>query len=234
MNAQLRLVGANRKLRGAQAAAMYTLWGRAFSHLADACAAMSGGAYASAFVLLRFGLEAVAAQKALIADAFAEYEEWFAEGVTLDKGHAGVAIDLGRHKGASMLAADERLGLAYRLLMDLSLPHFGPAALLAAPEAGPRKLSPSFAENRFHYGLAQLAAGWLLLCAREQVQAALDCGLLAVDDELAAECKAAREEVRDVLDDRRRCYVEEAGGRYVFQNFRRSPAGQPKRVVLRP
>ena len=232
LNLQLEVLAANRKLRGAQGVALYTLWSRAFSHLADACSLMCGGSYVSCFPLLRVALDTIAVERSLAADGFAEYEEWFAGGISQDRKRAAVAFDIGRSKGASTVIGDERLDVCYRLLMHLSLPHFGTTALLTAPEAGLQRLAPGFDDRAFHLGLAQLASGWLLLLADEQVRAAIGSGVLEVEEELAERIGAVGSEVSGVLQDNRRCYVEDADGRFVLHNFRRAASGQPKRVVL--
>lgn len=216
MNEVLSLIAAS-KPKGPRGAAVLSVGSRAFAHLADACMLMSYGSYASCPPLLRMALEAIAVQSALVRDDFEPYEEWYQDAVSQDG--AAVRIDLGHSKAASILAADERLGELYRLLMDISMPHFGSALLFAAPETSLQKAPLAFADQSFHLGLAQLVSGWLLLLAGE-VAAAFGSG-------------ASPPEAAAVLADRRRCYVErQDDGRWVFHNFRRSPSGQPKRVVL--
>lgn len=232
MNAQLRIVAANSKAKGAPAAALYTLWSRTFSHLADACTLMAGGSYASCPPLVRTALDSLAVQQSLIADGFAEYEEWLADAISQDKEHQAIAFDMGRYKAASALVANERLGTLYRLLMDLSVPNFGSSALLSAPESGLQKLSPAFADNAFHLGWAELVTGWLVLLANEQLQTVAASRVMTTDDATASEIEACGRAARDALAKRNRCYVELLGGRFVFMNFRRSPAGQPKRISL--
>lgn len=232
MNVQLRIVATNAKVRGARAAAMFTLWARVFPHLADACVLMSQGSYVSCAPLARFALEAIAVQRSLIAGDFAEYEGWFAGAVSQDKSNAALVIDPGRYKAASVLIADEQLGVLYRLLTELSMPHFGSSLLLAAPETSLQKAPLAFADGAFHLGWAELVTGWLLLLAGEQVGVVRQCGVFSVSEALAGEVDAVQRDIRTALANRRRCYVEDAGGRFVFHNFRRAPSGQPKRVAL--
>jgi hypothetical protein len=232
MNAQLRIVAENAKVRGARAAAMFTLWARAFSHLADACQLMAQGSYVSCGPLARFALEAIAVQRSLVGGEFSEYEEWFADAVSQDKSNAALVIDRGNAKAPSVLIADERLGLLYRLLTELSMPHFGSSLLLAAPEASLQKAPLAFADGAFHLGWAELVTGWLLLLAGEQLKVVRECGVFEVSEASAGKADAIQRDVQSALANRRRCYVEDAGGRFVFHNFRRAASGQPKRVAL--
>jgi hypothetical protein len=232
MNLQLGIVAENAKLRGSHAAAMFTLGSRAFSHLADACTLISYGSYASCPALLRTALDFIAVERSLIAGGFADYEEWFAYAVSLDRRNAAILIETGRYKAASALIADERLGALYRLLIDLSMPHFGSTVLLTAPETGLQKIAPSFADGAFHLGWAELITGWLLTLADEQLAAAVQSGVFTLSETLSADCEAIQRDIRSALANKRRCYVEEKNGRFVFHNFRRATSGQPKRIAM--
>lgn len=232
MDLQLSLVAANAKVRGVRAAAMFSLWSRTFTSLADACTLMSQGSYASCPPLARVALDAIAVQRSLIANGFDDYEQWYHHAVSQDREHTAVRIDTGNYKAASVLVSDERLGALYRLLMDLSLPHFGSTLFLAAPETSLQKVPVAFADNSFHLGLAQLITGWLLLLAGEQLTTALASGAFDASDELRAANDAIQHDIAKALDDTRRCYVERSGEQWLIHNFRRGPAGQPKRIVL--
>jgi hypothetical protein len=232
MNLQLRMVEANAKAKGPAAAATFTLWSRAFSHLADACTLMSYGSYVSCAPLLRAALDAIAVQRSLGGEDFAEYTQWLEIALSQDKAHAALAVDLGRYKAASALIDDERLGTAYQLLMALSMPHFGSALLLSAPEVSLAKLPASFADNAFHLGWAELMTSWLLLLAGEQMRTLAASSALTISRQLRADIDGSLKDIEALLGSRRRCYVEESAGRFVLHNFRRSPSGQPKRIVL--
>jgi hypothetical protein len=232
MNLQLTILAANSKVRGPQAAALFSLWSRAFTHLADACTLISQGSYASCPALLRVALDSIAVQRSLIANDFADYEDWYPGAITQDRDHAALGIDTGHYKAASVLISDPRLGDLYRLLMDLSLPHFGTALFLAAPEASLQKIPLAFADSSFHLGLAQLTAGWLLLLAAEQLTTAASSGLLTVDAEIQPQMETVLRDTASQLDDNKRCYVERIDHRCLIHNFRRGPAGQPRRILL--
>lgn len=207
---------ASSKPKGPRGAAAISIGGLAFAHLTNACLLMSCGSYASCPPLVRMALESTAVQLALIRDDAEPYEEWYQRAVTQDG--AAIRIDLGHSKAASVLVANESLSNLYRLLMDLSMPHFGTALLLAAPETSLQKAPLSFDDQSFHLGLAQLIGGWLLQLAACQVEAWQVAG--------------ATTDIDNVLADKSRCYVERVDDRWVFHNFRRAPSGQPKRVIL--
>ena len=232
MNSQLRIVAENAKMRGPSAAATFTLWSRLFGHLADIWELMSRGSYASCMPLARMAVETIAIEKALVRDGFGFYEEWFAHAVSQDKTSAALVIERGMSKAATVLAEDERLGFLYRLLMELSMPNFGSSLLLAAPETSLQKAPLAFADGAFHLGWAELVTGWLLLLAGEQLNAVRGSGVFSLSESLVGEVELVQRDMRTALGNVRRCYVEDAGGRFVFHNFRRAPSGQPKRVAL--
>jgi hypothetical protein len=232
MNLQLRIVAANAKLRTHEAAALFGFWSRTYSGLADACALMSAGAYASCAPVLRTALDCLAAQRSLIRDAFQEYEDWFLDAVCQAPEQQALAFDLGRFRAGGVLAENERLGMLYRLLSDLSMPHFGSTALQVAPDSGLQRLALTFGDQAFHLGWAEIIAGWLLTLSLEQLETAAGSGIFRLDGDIETDLGIVRRETAACLGNRRRCRVEEAGGRFLFHNFRRSPSGAYKRVML--
>ena len=232
MNLHLQIVAANSKLRTPQAGALFAFWSRVFTCLADACTLMSLGSYSSCPPLIRTACDCVAAQRSLLADGFTEYEAWLENAVSQDRGHGAMAFDLGRYRAGSALAEDERLGAVYRLASDLSMPHLGATALQVAPDSNLQKLALSFADSAFHLGWAELIAGWLLTLSDCQLTTAVSAGVFAVDHATLAVYQTYSRETVAALGSRRRCYVEEVAGRFLFHNFRRTAAGSPKRVLL--
>jgi hypothetical protein len=232
MNAQLSIVASNKKSRTAPTAALVSFWSRTFSHLADTAALTCTGAYASCPPLLRAALDCIAAQRSLMHDGFTEYEEWMQTALTQMKEHQALGWDLGRYRAGSVLAEDEEMGVFYRLLTDLSMPHFGSTAFLTGPESGPQRLTLAFADSAFHLGWAQLTLGWLLTLAGAQLRLVLDAAALSVADSDRREAEVVATTSRKVLADPQRCRVEEVDGRFLFHNFRRTASGQPKRVML--
>lgn len=232
MNLQIQIVAANSRLRTTEAAALFAFWSRAFSHISDACTMMSLGSYSSCAPLLRTACDCIASQLSLLEDGFGEYETWLENAVSQDREHAAMAFDLGRFRAGSALAEDERLGGAYRLLTDLSMPHFGATALQVAPDSNLQRVAISFSDSSFHLGWAELIAGWLLMLADVQLTTVVSSGVFAVDHATLAVYQTYSRETGSALGSRRRCYVEEVGGRFLFHNYRRTAAGSPKRVLL--
>ena len=232
MNLQLQIVKANSRLRTPEAAALFSFWSRAYSHTADACTMMTLGSYSACPPLLRAACDCVAAQRSLLSHGFGEYEAWLEGAVSQDRDHAAMAFDLGRYRAGSVLAEDERLGTLYRLLSDLSMPHFGTTAFQVAPDANLQKLSIAFGDSAFHLGWAELVAGWLLLLGDVQLTAIVSSDVVAADHATLAVFQSYSREAASSLGNGRRCYVEEVDGRFLFHNFRRTASGSPKRVLL--
>lgn len=232
MNLQLTIVRANTKLRTPAAAALLSFWSRTFSHLADVATLMTLGSYASCPPLLRSALDCLAVQRVLIRGGFDEYEEWLASALSQDKTRAALAFDLGRYRAASALAEDERLGPLYRLLMDLSMPHFGSTALLTSPDSNLQKLSLNFGDPAFHLGCAELVMGWLLVLSEAQIQTGVGSRVIIPDEAARTSAHDLSREIGLALNTSRRCYVEETDGCFLFHNFRRKPGGVPRRLML--
>ena len=232
MNVQLQMVAANAKARSPQAAGLFTMWSRAFSSLADACALTVRASYTSTAPLLRLALGCIAVQRSLIADGFAAYEEWFDGAVSRTKERTAIAFDVGRFDAASALEDDERLEMLYRLLSDLAQPNFGPSTLLIAPDTNHQKIAAGFADSAFHLGWAELVTGWLNELAAAQVQTTLATDVFSLTSTLQADAEAAVRDVAASAEGARRCYVEHEGDHFVFHNFRRTATGQPRRIIL--
>lgn len=232
MNVQLEMVAANAKAKGVGALALFSFWSRTFALLSDACTLMTAGSYASCAPILRTALDCIAAQRAFIADGFVHYDMWYKGAVTMEPGSAALVIDIERFRDSTMLIEDPALGLLYRLLTDLSMSHVGGTLFITAPEASLQKLPVGFADSSFHLAWAELVTTWLLRIAGLQIETAATCDVVRLDEALAEAAKAVEKDIQSALSNPRRCYVEDAGGRFVFQNFRRGPAGQPKRVIL--
>ena len=232
MNLELQIAKANSRLRTPEAAALFSFWSRAFSHMADACTMMTLGSYSACPPLLRAACDSIAAQQSLIADGFAEYEDWLEGAVSQNRENAAMAFDLGRFRAGSALAQDERLGALYRLMSDLSMPHFGATAFQVAPDANLQKISIAFGDSAFHLGWTEVITGWLLLLCEVQLTTAISSGVFSVDHATLAVYQSYAREAASSLANGRRCYVEELEGRFLFHNWRRTASGSPKRVLL--
>ncbi len=232
MNLQLAIVTENKKARTATAGALFSLWSRSYSHLSDACTLMCSGAYVSCPPLLRAALDCIAVQRSLIGEGFGEYEEWAEHAVTQAKEQQAMAFDLGRYRAASVLAEVSELGSAYRLLTDLSMPHFGSTAVQVAPETGLERMGMGFADVAFHLGWAELTTGWLLLMTITELEALGGQQALAVTREQHETISTLSTGIESSLGNSRRCRAEGVDGRFLIHNFRRAASGQPKRVML--
>lgn len=232
MNLQLAIAEANKKARATEAAALFSFWSRTFTHMSDSCALMCAGSYLSCPPLLRAALDCIAVQQSLIDEGFADYKDWTEGAVTQAKEQQALAFDLGRYRAGSVMAHDEELGRTYRLLTDLSMPHFGSTALQVSPEAGLERMGIGFAESAFHLGWAELTLGWLLLLAQKQLNTiSRQSVLLASEGQRSAISRLATK-ITSTLANARRCRVEEVSERFLFLNFRRTASGQAKRIML--
>ena len=237
MNLQLRIVADSEKRRTHPTAALLGLWSRTFAYLADACLLLHRGGYASCPPLIRAACDAIAAQRSLLAGDLDEYLQWAAAAVRQNRDHAALEIALGRYRAGSVLAQDPRLGAIYRVVTDLSMPHFGATVLQVAPETSLQRMSVAFADNAFHLGWAELIMGWLLALADAQLETPIRIGAAAdvfrVSDEAKSEYERLSQEIEAALANPRRCRVEEVeGGRYLFHNFCRTSSNAPKKMLL--
>ncbi len=140
---------------------------------------------------------------------------------------------MGRFRAGGVLAQDERLGSAYRLLTDLTMPHFGSTLLLAGPDSSQQRLALTLGENAFHLGWAELVAGWLLLLADAQTETSLGADQFDAGEQLRDQAARLRSEIGEALANPRRCRAEELpDGRRLIHNFRRAVSGSPKRLLL--
>jgi len=112
------------------------------------------------------------------------------------------------------------------------MPHLGATALQIAPDSNLQKLAIAFGETLFHLGWAELIAGWLLTLSDVQLTIIVSSGVFIVDHSILAVYQSYSREANSILASRRRCYVEEVDGRYLFHNYRRTASGSPKRVLL--
>ncbi len=232
MNHHLRLALRCAKVRTRESAALFAFWSKVYRHLADACALLHTGSYLSCPPLLRSACDCVAAQRSLIAGGFDEYREWLPASVAQDRERAALRIEIGRFRAGSVLAQDQRLGLAYRVLTELSMPHFGSTLLQSAPGVSPQKAAIPFADPGFHLGWAELVTGWLLLLASAQAEAIAEWGHEQIGPDAMEMHAALMRDIDSALANPRRCYVEEASGAFLIHNFRRTAASAPQRILL--
>ena len=236
---QVRLAAAGRApaARTMAMASLASLWSRALLSAEGAAALVRRGAYQSAVALVRQAVEHVAAQAALPAEP-AAFAAWAHSAWRRDEALRADDVGLGHFFGGDALAADEALRPIYRAAGDLGRPNFGPTALFAAGEAGPRKYPLVFADEAFHFGWAQLLLGWLLEIGARQLRLALAAPQhFPAPPELRAEADAHVRAGARLLGGADRCRLEpheDADGRrrHLIANFRRRPGDAPRRILL--
>jgi hypothetical protein len=191
------------------------------------------GGYPSCLPLLRAACDCIGAQRGLAEGDGDEFADWLAA-MSQSREHAALELGLGRYRAGSRLATGDRLGAAYRVLTELSMPHFGSTLVQAAPESDLRQIRIGFADATFHLGWAQLILGWLLELVIAQFETVAGAGdTFGVSPDARERWTALSSDVQKTLAKPDRCRVKELGdGRYLFQNFRRQPGGAPRRLFL--
>ena len=108
MNLQLRIVrdASPSSFRTHPYAALMGLWSRTYLALADGCALVLRGSYASCPTLVRAACEYIAAQHQLHAGEMPLFLEWLAEHLRPDEAQKAFAFGLGRYFAGETLASD--------------------------------------------------------------------------------------------------------------------------------
>jgi len=235
MNLELRVVADSRasRYRTHALAALLGPWSRAFTYKACACSLMTAGGYVSCLPLLRTACDCIAAQKGLAGEDASEFTGWLAQ-AGQSREHAALDVGLGRYRAGGMVSTDERLGGVYRVVTELSMPHFGATLLQVAPDSDLQKISIAFADGSFHLAWAELILGWLLTLVDAQLATTIGAGeTFVVCQEVSEGADRLSQEVATALARPGRCCVEEVEqGRYLFHNFRRQPGASPRRILL--
>lgn len=208
-------------------------WSRSWLCRLDALHALEWGNYVASTSLVRSGAELLAAAYALLETSAADWVNW------LDSG--GIAPAHEEH--ATRIRIDDPLAVAGdsdligRVLEDsalLAAPSHAASVLLSAPESTPVRIAAVFGDRDFNLGAAELNLGWLLSLSTTWLD------ILAMRDTFPvpnpAELATWRAGVDRALARRDRCRMEPAspGGQShkVISNWRRSPGGAPRRIVL--
>jgi hypothetical protein len=224
------------RFRNQVVASALALWSRAWLSRQQALHAAEWGNYAAAVPLVRAAADYEASEIYLLRTGAAEWEEWLANGgVALAPEEHAMEFRLHAFRAAEVLAAHDILGPLYTAAMDLSMPHFGSTLLLAGNESDPSRVAITFGDRDFHFALAELVTGWLLLLGVAQLEAVHEFeGVFPVPDPVALEkwCAAARAAAG--RDDRCRIEPVQRGGekRYLVHNWRRTPGAARKRILL--
>ena len=224
------------RYRNQPMAAALMQWSRGWLTRLEALHAVEWGNYGAAIGLLRLACDFQAAEQLLLDTAAEEWKEWLDEsGIALAADEHGIAFKLHAFRAAEVLARHSTLGEVYRQVADFSMPHFGSTVLLTGPESDPARVVATFGDRDFHLGLAQLGLGWLL-----------DLGIARIADLLErdrpfhvpdpAQLEHWLETARKLLAGPDRCKMamldDHASYRYSIDNWRRSPGGAGKRILL--
>jgi hypothetical protein len=240
MNLQLRIVRASlhSSYRKHPYSGLIGLWSRTYLLLADGALLATRASYGSCAPLVRLACQCIAAQRQLTGAGMMDaYLRWLARGFRPNEAHKAVDFGLGSFDASDALSRDEALGAVYRPASELNRPAFGATLLLAGPESNHQRLALTFADTTFHVGWAEIVLGWLLRLCERQFAVAVDAGaIFAIDDAIRKQYGPFAASVGDALSRNDRCRIEELPGdgphRFLVHNFRRSPGGAPKKVLL--
>lgn len=240
MNLQLALV---RDAQGARyrthpLAAALLLWTRGFLAIGDAAVLIMRGSYSSAPALVRSACEYLAASAQLRAEEQPAFLDWLAETLQPDEEHKAIDIGMGQFFAGSTIAADPLFANVYRAASELARPHLGAALALTASESSRARLAVTFGDQAFHAGWAQLQLGWLLALCDVQLRLTLEGGadVFPATPQRIGEWHDWQGRARAALAQPARCRMEpvdtSAGRRWLLSNYRRQPAGAPKKLLL--
>jgi hypothetical protein len=218
-------------------AAVVSSWSRAYSTMADACALVVRGSYATTPNLVRSACELIASEYQLHREEMGEYIGWMLGHLKPDEEHKAFDIGLGHYFAGSTLAGDELLRGVYRASSDLGRPNFGATLLIAGPESNNARVAYAFDDHAFHVALAEIELGWLIRLCERQIAIAVHMGdVLNITPETHASCADYAARVNALLADPSRARIEEVesdgGKRWLISNFRRQPSGAPKKMLL--
>ncbi len=225
---------AGSRYRNVTAAALLVTGSRAWLARLQALHAIEWGAYAAAVALIASAAEQEAAVAATLSDGGGAWRDWL-DGGGLGDLHDAHATEIALGAPPEAVALPPLLADVRAAAGALAAPSPGASLLLAGGESGAARLAVTFGDRDFHMALAELMTGWLQALGAASVGFLLDAGdALPVSDAegLTRWTRAARRE----LEAPRRCRMErrEIGGveRYVVENWRRSPSGAGRRLVL--
>ena len=218
-------------------AAVVSSWSRAYGTLADACALVVRGSYATVPNLVRSACELIASEYQLHREEMGEYIGWMLGHLKPDEDHKAFDIGLGHYFAGSTLAADELLRTVYRASSDLGRPNFGATLLIAGPESNSARVAYAFDDHAFHVALAEIELGWLLRLCERQIAVAVHMGdVLNITPETHTSYADYAARVNGLLAGPNRARIEEVASdnakRWLISNFRRQPSGAPKKMLL--
>ncbi|MBH77162.1 MAG: hypothetical protein CL897_02895 [Dehalococcoidia bacterium] len=225
---------AGSRYRNVMVASFLATGSRAWLSRLQALHAVEWGAYVSAVPLIVAAAEGESACAVLMQEDAASWSHWLeSDGLSdLHEAHATQYAwgDLPQSETIPDILADVCAAAG-----ELAKPSPGATVLLAGGESSAGRLSVTFADRDFHTALAELTSGWLLALGIAKVDLLLDASeVLPVSDPDAL--RHWKNSALNELAVQRRCRMErqEIDGveRYVVENWRRSPTGAARRIVL--
>lgn len=242
LNLQRKIIrqSGHSRLRSRRFASALLFWSRVHAAGIDLLALTAGASYSSSLPLLRSAFEWLGAEQAVVGDEQIEFEDWLRGDPEGGWGaHAGLRatdVAMGQYMAGQQIAMSEETGAAYRAAAELARSHFGPSALLSAAESHDKRIAVEWAAPRFHYGWAQLLFGWQRLLQDRQCRFAVGSGLFGAEAGDRSEYQRLHRQSTELQARPDRCtaeWIAEAGRqRLLIANFRRQPAGAPKRILL--
>jgi len=236
LEGEVAAASAGSKFRTQPTASGLAMWSRSWLSRLEALHAVQCGNYTASFPLLRAAADYEAAGLALLDVSKEEWTEWLAEGgIGLAAAAHATEFKLHAFRSAETLAANPALADVYRIATDLSLPHFGATALLAASESTAERMAVTFGDRDFHLGLAEIALGLLLSLGTIRVAAlaAHPAVFAPRQDDAFAKWLAGATKAIDRAD---RCRVtahdDDGERRHLIVNWRRTPSAAAKRMLL--
>lgn len=222
------------RYRNQTVASTMIMWSRSWLCRLEALHALEWGNYVAAASLVESGASLLIAARDLLASSAEAWVAW------LDSG--GIAPAHEEH--ATLVRADpvppgtasepDPFATIARDAALLAGATFAASVLLSAAESTPARVAAVFGDRDFNVALAELNLGWLLSLSAAWLDVLADSTVFPAPDAdtLARWRSAATRE----LARRDRCRMEQnedvGETRHVISNWRRSPGGAPRRVVL--
>lgn len=240
MNLQLRVAhdSSPSKFRTHALAAGLMLWSRAFGAIADGATAIVHASYGSVPPLARMACECLAAAYQASGEEQPAFAAWLAAALAADEREKATDVGVGAFMAGSTIAADAELGAVYRAASEFARPHFGVALALTASESNRQRVAPTFGDQSFHFGWAQLTLGWLLALTDAALRLArTEASPYAPGEAMDDPYEAWATRMRQAIDAAERCRVREiiddtGERRWLIENFRRQSGGAGRRLLL--
>lgn len=222
------------RYRNHTVASTMAMWSRSWLCRLEALHALEWGNYAASAALVESGARLMVAAHVLVDTSAADWTAWLDSGGLApahDEHATQVRINDTSSRSPSGPGPIDEVARAAAILAG---PSFAASVLLSAPESTPARVAAVFGDRDFSVALAELNLGWLLVLTDAWI-AILDAGTIFPAPEPQV-LERWRTSVRRELARRDRCRLDQAevDGRPhdVLTNWRRSPGGAPRRILL--